>query len=100
MDVRDCVSAYYKLMMKKSTGVFNVCGNDVYAMQHFTDLLIQASGLKGITQRIHKPYYRPIDIQIQIGNTEKLRKEINWTPTITIEKTMTDLLDYWLKKIG
>jgi len=100
MDVRDCVSAYYKLMMKKSTGVFNVCGNDVYPMQHFTDLLIQASGLKGITQRIHKPYYRPIDIQIQIGNTEKLRKEINWTPTITIEKTMTDLLDYWLKKIG
>ena len=100
MDVRDCVRAYYLLMMNNASGVFNVCGEDVHEMQYFTDLLIKESKLTDVVQEIHSPFYRPIDIQIQIGNTTKLKDEVCWSTEISIEQTMIDLLAYWVKKLS
>ena len=99
MDVRDCVNAYYLLMENRIRGVYNVCGEGVHEMQHFTDLLIAASGLKGIEQVIHKPFYRPIDIEIQIGDTAYLKSRIDWRQQYSLETTMDDLLNYWVKKL-
>ena len=99
MDVRDCVQAYYLFMSNRIRGVYNVCGEGVHKMQHFTDLLITASGLKGIEQVIHKPFYRPIDIEVQIGDTSKLKSRIDWRQEYPIETTMRDLLNYWIKKL-
>lgn len=99
IDVRDCVMAYYLLMMSEGQGVFNVAGSNVHKMEYFTDLLIEYSGLKGITKRIHKPFYRPIDIQIQMADTFKLKEAIGWTSIIPIEETIKDLLDYWVRKL-
>lgn len=98
MDVRDCVRAYYLLMMEDVNGVFNVCGTDVHEMQHYTDLLLEAANIN-VEQRIHKPFYRPIDIEIQIGSTTKLKSVINWDPIYPIKETMCDLLNYWLEKL-
>lgn len=103
IDVRDCVNAYYLLMQNKDSRgkVFNVCGDEVHKMQHYTDLLIKAAGFKQseVKQEIYKPFYRPIDIKVQIGDSKELRELTGWKPTITIEQTMKDLLDYWIKKL-
>lgn len=99
MDVRDCVKAYYQLMTKSCSGVYNVCGFKVHEMQYFTDLLIKHSGLSGVEQVIWDPFWRDIDIEIQIGDTGRLFQETFWKPEINIEKTMKDLLDYWVRKL-
>lgn len=104
IDVRDCVNAYYMLMMepRSNKGVFNVCGKDVNEMQHYTDLLIKHSGFDydEIKQEINPDFYRPIDIQVQIGDSTEIENLVEWEPGIKIEKTMGDLLEYWHKKIG
>lgn len=104
IDVRDCVMAYYLLMMNPDSNgkVFNVCGSEVHKMQYYTDLLIKASKFEynEVEQRIYTPYYRPIDIQVQIGDSSELVELTNWSPTITIEQTMSDLLDYWRNKLS
>jgi GDP-mannose 4,6-dehydratase len=104
IDVRDCVNAYYLLMLNPETKgkVFNVCGSDVHKMQYYTDLLIGASkfSYEEITQEIYAPYYRPIDIQVQIGDSKELVEMTGWSPKITIEQTMNDLLNYWIKKLS
>tara|TARA_A100001515_G_scaffold140251_1_gene135749 strand:+ start:10205 stop:11179 length:975 start_codon:yes stop_codon:yes gene_type:complete len=101
IDVRDCVNAYYKLMLNPETKgmAFNVCGSDVHKMQHYTDLLIEKSGLKGVEQKIYEPYYRPIDIQVQIGDSSELTNMTGWKPEISLEQTMGDLLSYWVDKL-
>jgi len=100
IDVRDCVFAYYLLMMSKCFGVFNVCGEDVYKMQYFTDRLLRFANLYDeVEQQIHKPFYRDIDIQVQIGNCKKLKIETGWCIQIPIEQTLNDLLIYWLKHL-
>ena len=102
IDVRDCVRAYYLLMKEdKSSGkVFNVCGNDVHEMQYYTDLLISHSKFDydEIEQKIYEPYYRPIDIEIQIGDSKELVDLTGWKPEISISQAMSDLLNYWRKK--
>jgi nucleoside-diphosphate-sugar epimerase len=104
IDVRDCVNAYYLLMMNEnSTGkVFNVCGSDVHKMQYFTDKLIEASGIPygDIEQKIDEKLYRPIDIQVQIGDSSDLVNLTDWKPEYTLEQTMNDLLNYWIKKLS
>lgn len=101
MDARDCVRAYYMLMRKDKLKypVYNVCGDKVYKMQRFTDLLIEASGLSGVKQKIHQPFYRPIDIKVQRGDCSLLKSATGWRPEITLEQTMGDLLEYWIKKL-
>jgi GDP-mannose 4,6-dehydratase len=72
MDVRDCVRAYYLLMQANCRGVFNVCGKHVLPMECYTNLLIELSGLAGVKTKLHKPFYRPVDIAVQKGDCSKL----------------------------
>jgi len=104
IDVRDCVNAYYMLMVtdKSNGNVYNVCGEEVHKMQYYTDCLINASSIdySKIEQKIHKPFYRDIDIQVQIGDVSSLKKDTNWEPKISLKQTMEDLLEYWVKKLS
>lgn len=102
IDVRDCVNAYYKLMLApESKGqVYNVCGDEINEMQHYTDLLIKHSKYDTIKQEIYAPYYRDIDIQVQIGDSSSLKNLTGWEPVITIDQTMKDLLNYWRNKLS
>jgi len=103
MDVRDCVNAYYLLMTnpKSNKHVYNICGDEVHKMQYYTDLLIEKSTLNynEVEQRIYEPFYRSIDIQIQIGDNTELKELTKWKPLISIDDTMIDLLDYWRIKL-
>lgn len=103
IDVRDTVRAYYLLMQNYENGeAYNVCGaqDTVTKMQYFTDTLIKISGLQGVEKKISDKLYRPIDIQIQIGDTTKLREKTGWKPEISIDQTLADLYEYWVKKLG
>lgn len=103
LDVRDVVKAYYLLMMNPTSEgkVFNVCGDVPLRMNAYTDMLIDASGLTGdVEKSISTQYFRPIDIYYQHGDTTALRELTGWEPTISIEKTMQDLLFYWVQKIN
>lgn len=109
IDARDCIKAYYLLMQKfhetdgqKINGEsFNICGNIelVKEMEFFTDKLIEISGLVGVEKKINPKVYREIDIEIQVGITEKLHSVIEWQPKIPIEQTLADVYLYWLKKL-
>jgi GDP-mannose 4,6-dehydratase len=101
IDVRDCVNAYYLLMINENSlgKVFNVCGDEVHKMRFFTDKLIEKSKLSDVVQEINPDFYRPIDIQVQIGDSSELKDLTGWSPKISIDQCMEDLLDYWCKKL-
>jgi GDP-mannose 4,6-dehydratase len=101
IDVRDCVKAYYLLMTNKNSDgkVFNVCGDEVHKMRFFTEKLIEKSKLADVVQEINPAFYRPIDIQVQIGDSSELKEITGWKPEIDIDTCMEDLLNYWVKKL-
>ena len=103
LDVRDCVDAYYKLMLtSKSSGeVFNVGATEIHEMGYFTDLLIQIAGFStiDIQKAVSEKLYRPIDINVQKPDITKLKNTIQWNPKYTLEETMESLYGYWYKKL-
>jgi GDP-mannose 4,6-dehydratase len=105
IDVQDCVRAYYELMQNFDESMngqaYNVCGarESVHKMGYFTDKLIELSGLTNVVKEIDDRLYRPIDIQIQVGSTEKIQEAISWKPIIPIETTLADLFNYWVNKL-
>ena len=101
IDVKDCVRAYYLLMQNDNSSgqVFNVCGDRIDKMQVYTDKLIEISGLN-VVQEIEPKFYREIDIQVQIGDSTRLRNLTGWKPEIDINTTLKELYDYWIKKLS
>jgi len=101
MDVRDTVRAYYLAMIHPdvTNQVFNVCGDTPRKMQFFTDKLIELSGLKGVEQNIHKPFWRPHEIHYQHGDSSNLVELTGFKEEYDIETTLDDLLRYWVDKL-
>ena len=61
--------------------------------------IICATG-KYVQQKISEDLYRPIDIHYQHGDSSNLVEKTNWKMKIDIEKTLSDLLEYWVNKIS
>lgn len=100
MDVRDCLRAYYKLMSKKSTGVFNVAADEVHEIGYFLDVMLDMYGLQDkVKKEIEPKFLRPIDIPIQVPDASKLKSEVGWKCEIPIQKTLRDLVEYWRRKV-
>jgi len=102
IDVRDCARAYYLLMNKFTPGeAYNVGGDTLHSIKDFIDMMLEIKGLKGKVELVTDPkLVRPIDIPVQVCDSDKCRALTGWKPTIPIEQTLQDLLDYWDKKIG
>jgi len=43
--------------------------------------------------------WRPIDIPVQFPDTTKLKRTVPWSQEFPLERTLTDLVDYWRKKV-
>ena len=102
LDVRDIVNAYYLLMMTDASDgkVFNVSGDAPHEMGVYTDMLLAHSKLEGVVKEISPKLFRPIDIHYQHGDCQELVDITGWKPVFTLEQTIGDLLDYWVKKIS
>ncbi|MGL4982871.1 MAG: GDP-mannose 4,6-dehydratase, partial [Treponemataceae bacterium] len=49
--------------------------------------------------RVDKSKLRPIDTNIVVGDNSKIKKELNWTPSISIEQSIKDIISFWSKII-
>jgi|UniRef100_A0A6C0IY67 GDP-4-dehydro-6-deoxy-D-mannose reductase len=101
-DVRDVANAFYLVATNKNISngkVYNVCGGDPLKMRAYTDLLVKFSKLEDIKREINEKLWRPVDIQFQDGDASLIKEELGWEPTISIETTIKDLLDFWYNKL-
>ena len=55
--------------------------------------------MEDVKREINEKLWRPIDIQFQDGDASLIKEELGWEPTIPIETTIKDLLDFWYNKL-
>jgi len=100
-DVRDAVRAYYMLVTINpiSGEYYNIGGNFSCSVGDMLDYLINISTHSNIKYRVDENRLRPIDADLQIPCTDKFSLHTGWSPEISFEKTMRDLLSYWRDRV-
>ncbi len=99
-DVRDAVHAYWLLMDKCSAGdVYNIGGDRTVTVGEMLDILKSLARCR-IEHEVDPALLRPSDVTLQIPDTSRFRDATGWTPSIPLETTLRDLLDYQRVRCG
>ena len=99
-DVRDTVAAYLLLMQKGRPGeAYNVGSGQNVSMQTVLDRLLALSGLK-VEVRRRADLMRAVDQAVARVDASRLRRETGWAPTFSLDRTLSDTLDYWRSQRG
>jgi GDP-4-dehydro-6-deoxy-D-mannose reductase len=94
-DVRDTVRAYALIMERGLPGrAYNVCSGRAIAVGELLDALLSRARVS-INVIVDPARYRPSDQPIVLGDLSRIRNELGWTPSISFDRTLDDLLDYW-----
>jgi len=98
-DVRDVVRAYRLILEKgKPDQAYNVCSGKATSMETLLRLLLSFSRVEIIVKQVESRV-RPADIPYLAGDNSKLVAHTGWEPRYRIEETLSELLDFWRKKV-
>jgi GDP-4-dehydro-6-deoxy-D-mannose reductase len=98
-DVRDIVRAYVLAAERGEPGeVYNLASGRGHTIRSLLDTLLGLSDVE-VEVTVDPQRLRPSDVEILIGDSTKFRERTGWVPTIPIETTLQDLLDYWRRRL-
>ena len=99
MDQRDLNKALMLLADKGIAGeVYNISSEHVYEMKEIFSIIDKKIGV-ALTPVVDQSLLRPTDEKIIVGDITKLKRDTGWKQSITIEQTITDMLEYWKNKL-
>ncbi|MHB8243867.1 MAG: GDP-mannose 4,6-dehydratase [Acidimicrobiales bacterium] len=94
-DVRDVVRSYRLLAESGVPGeVYNIATGRAVTVQALADSLI-ALARRPIELVEDPDLVRPVDVPVVVGDPRKLSNATGWSPAITLETTLADVLEYW-----
>lgn len=96
--VTDVVEAYIGLIETDvPSGVYNICSGKARRVKDILDMLVSYSKVKiNIVNDLLR--MRPSEVPFFVGNCDKLKSVIQWTPKYDFEQGMMDVLDYWRRQ--
>ena len=98
-DVRDVVRAYRLLAERGIPGeAYNVCSGADVAIQDIAERLIALAD-RPLTMVTDPDLLRPVDTPVLRGDCTRLRDATGWSPEISLDQTLADVLDDWRKRI-
>lgn len=98
-DVRDTVRAYRAMMISAQPGIpYNVCSGRAIAIRTLVDTFARQARVA--VEILQDPaLFRPNDVMHMVGSHDRLTAETGWTPAISLEQSVEDLLAYWRAEI-
>ena len=72
--------------------IYNIGGNDTASVGDVLKTLISFSK-KRITTKEDKKLLRPVDINKQLPNSKKFRKDTKWKPKVSLSNSLRNLLN-------
>jgi GDP-mannose 4,6-dehydratase len=99
-DVRDAVRAYWLLLEKCPPGeVYNIGGEVTMTVGDILEAYKKLARVP-ISHAVDPARLRPSDVTLQIPDISKFQRATGWSPTISVEKTLADLLDYHRARVN
>jgi len=113
---RDYVEAMWKMLQKNKPSDYVISTGKQYTVKQFINLVLRKLNMKftwkgkGINEKCYnengnciiacsKEYFRPLEVDTLLGNSNKAKKELKWKPKISIKELVDEMVDYDLKRI-
>lgn len=98
LDVRDVVRAYYEILQRGKKGeIYNICSGEGTSLNTIVTMISNILEIE--IETLQDPsLVRPNDNKIIIGDNTKITSEIGWKPTISLDKSLRDIVKYWEKE--
>ena len=94
-DVRDMVQAYHLAATQGKPGeVYNLASEQPQSVREMLEMLLSYAQVEIRVER-DPNRYRPVDVPVVYGSSEKFHRLTGWTPQIPFEQTLQDTLAYW-----
>ena len=94
-DVRDTVRGYRDVLERGRTGrPYNVCSGNAVSIRELLDRLVARTHAP-VRVRVDEARFRPNDTPLVAGDPGRIQSELGWRPTIPLERTLDDVLEYW-----
>ena len=95
LDVHDTVRGFYLAALKGKRGeAYNLCASRTFRIHELLHTAIRLSGVKVAVRPVSR-LMRPSDEKIIFGRTEKIRRDTGWKPVMSMEQTLSSMLQYW-----
>lgn len=96
-DVRDVVRAYRMLITDGIAGeAYNVCSGIDVSVEEIAHRLLELAGAD-LKLEVDPALKRPVDIPVLRGDNTRIREATGWTPSLSLDDTLRDVLDSYLK---
>lgn len=103
LDVRDVCRAYFTVcnnVYVEYGDVYNICSEKAYSNYDIAQMMFKIVNMPDIMIDSGDPTrFRPSDVPVLLGNCSKFKKITHWLPSIEIEKTLQDMIEYALERI-
>ncbi|GLX71209.1 GDP-mannose 4,6-dehydratase [Paenibacillus glycanilyticus] len=100
MDVRDVVRAYRMALDYCQPGeIYNIASGQGREVREVLQVLLGFSTVD-ITVEEDKTRLRPSDVKVLVGDYTKFYRQTGWTPEISFEQSLNDLLNYWRHELA
>jgi GDP-4-dehydro-6-deoxy-D-mannose reductase len=96
-DVRDTVRAYVSAA-EVPAGAYNVCSGQATSVAGIVELARRATHLD-VRHEIDPRRVRVRDVPEVRGSAERFARTSGWGPTIPLEQTVADAVDYWRERL-
>lgn len=99
MDVRDLISALVLLSERGTAGeAYNISSESVVCGAQIVEAIERKIGHR-LELEADSALFRPTDERVIFGDASKLKRDTGWKQEIPFEKTVSDMVDYWRKKL-
>lgn len=94
IDVRDAVEAFVRLAQQGRAGqIYNVAAGRSYSIGELLERMVLAAGVS-VPIVVDLARVRSQDVMDIYGDIRKIRRETGWQPSVVIEQSLADLLNY------
>ena len=116
-DARDYVEGMWKILQYKKPEDFILATGKGYTVRKFVEIVFKKIGItlawkgkkekeKGIDSKtgkiiveINPKYYRPNEVERLIGSNKKAKKLLNWSPKISLNEMIDNMLEHDIKNV-
>ena len=97
---RDYVRAMWMMLQQETADDYVVATGQTWTVKHMVDIAFKHAGLSIEDHLvIDQALFRPAEVDILLGDPAKAVRQLGWTPTITLEDMICEMVDADLARL-